>query len=111
MLLQLSVNTINAKEKYPVGYVNTLQGTKSKHELTRGNTYPTIALPFGMHTWTPQTGKNGYGWKYQYLGLCRRLFMFNRNGNIFFVVKRWVSIKHYKNERIDLLIPTALLCR
>lgn len=49
-----------------VKYVNTLQGTNSKHELTRGNTYPTTALPFGMHTWTPQTGKNGDGWKYQY---------------------------------------------
>jgi predicted alpha-1,2-mannosidase len=49
-----------------VSYVNTLQGTNSKHELTRGNTYPTTALPFGMHTWTPQTGKNGDGWKYQY---------------------------------------------
>ena len=49
-----------------VGYVNTLQGTNSKHELTRGNTYPTTALPFAMHTWTPQTGRNGDGWKYQY---------------------------------------------
>ncbi len=49
-----------------VHYVNTLQGTNSKHELTRGNTYPTTALPFAMHTWTPQTGKNGDGWKYQY---------------------------------------------
>tara|TARA_R110002050_G_scaffold261165_3_gene401137 strand:+ start:6620 stop:8905 length:2286 start_codon:yes stop_codon:yes gene_type:complete len=49
-----------------VDYVNTLQGTNSKHELTRGNTYPTTALPFGMNTWTPQTGNNGDGWKYQY---------------------------------------------
>ena len=49
-----------------VHYVNTLQGTNSSFELTHGNTYPTTALPFGMHTWTPQTGKNGDGWKYQY---------------------------------------------
>lgn len=49
-----------------VEYVNTLQGTNSKFELTRGNTYPTTALPFGMNTWTPQTGANGDGWKYQY---------------------------------------------
>src|SRR5690606_34109638 len=47
-------------------YVNTLQGTNSSFELTYGNTYPTTALPFGMHTWTPQTGENGDGWKYQY---------------------------------------------
>jgi len=49
-----------------VDYVNTLQGTNSKHQLTRGNTYPTTALPFAMNTWTPQTGNNGDGWKYQY---------------------------------------------
>ena len=55
-----------AQETNLVRYVNTLQGTNSSHELTRGNTYPTTALPFGMHTWTPQTGKNGDGWKYQY---------------------------------------------
>ncbi len=66
MLLQLAITTLYAKEKELADYVNTLQGTNSKHELTRGNTYPTTALPFGMHTWTPQTGKNGDGWKYQY---------------------------------------------
>lgn len=55
-----------AQQKELVNYVNTLQGTNSKFQLTRGNTYPTTALPFGMHTWTPQTGKNGDGWKYQY---------------------------------------------
>lgn len=66
MFSALGLSTLNAKEKNPVDYMNTLQGTNSKHELTRGNTYPTTALPFGMHTWTPQTGKNGDGWKYKY---------------------------------------------
>ncbi len=66
MLLQRSIITINGKGKDPVDYVNVLQGTNSKHELTSGNTYPPTALPFGMHTWAPQTGKNGDGWKYQY---------------------------------------------
>lgn len=47
-----------------VSYVNTLQGTNSRFELTRGNTYPITALPFGMHTWTPQTGVNGDDRKY-----------------------------------------------
>ncbi|MES2428576.1 MAG: GH92 family glycosyl hydrolase [Bacteroidota bacterium] len=63
----LLINTAFA-QKQPdlVNYVNTLQGTNSQFKLTRGNTYPTTALPFGMHTWTPQTGKNGDGWKYQY---------------------------------------------
>ncbi|MFB6342763.1 GH92 family glycosyl hydrolase [Saccharicrinis sp. FJH62] len=55
-----------AQNKNLADYVNTLQGTNSKFELTHGNTYPTTALPFAMHTWTPQTGPNGDGWKYQY---------------------------------------------
>ncbi|TKC03678.1 GH92 family glycosyl hydrolase [Pedobacter frigoris] len=66
ILLSFLMSTALAQEKDLVQYVNTLQGTNSKHELTRGNTYPTTALPFGMHTWTPQTGRNGDGWKYQY---------------------------------------------
>lgn len=55
-----------AKSTDLVQYVNTLQGTNSHFGLTRGNTYPTTALPFAMHTWTPQTGENGDGWKYQF---------------------------------------------
>lgn len=47
-------------------YANTLQGTDSSFGLSRGNTYPATALPFGMHMWSPQTGRNGEGWKYQY---------------------------------------------
>ncbi|MET4139784.1 GH92 family glycosyl hydrolase [Pedobacter sp. UYP1] len=65
-LLCFLCSSTYAQEVNLVRYVNTLQGTNSSHELTRGNTYPTTALPFGMHTWTPQTGKNGDGWKYQY---------------------------------------------
>lgn len=61
-----AVNAAFAQDADLVKYVNTLQGTNSEHRLTRGNTYPTTALPFGMHTWTPQTGNNGDGWKYQY---------------------------------------------
>lgn len=49
-----------------VKYVNTLQGTNSSFELSAGNTYPTTALPFSVHAWSPQTGKNGDGWKYKY---------------------------------------------
>jgi predicted alpha-1,2-mannosidase len=53
-------------QKSLVDYVNTLQGTNSSWDLSYGNTYPTIALPFPMHSWSPQTGKNGDGWKYTY---------------------------------------------
>jgi predicted alpha-1,2-mannosidase len=64
--LWLSGHCLYADTPDLVKYVNTLQGTNSSFELTRGNTYPTTALPFAMHTWTPQTGRNGDGWKYQY---------------------------------------------
>jgi predicted alpha-1,2-mannosidase len=50
----------------PVEYINPLMGTMSKPELSNGNTYPAIALPWGMNTWTPQTGKMGDGWQYTY---------------------------------------------
>ncbi len=50
----------------PVNWVNPLMGTDSKHSLSNGNTYPSIALPWGMNVWTPQTGKMGDGWQYQY---------------------------------------------
>lgn len=50
----------------PVDYVSTLVGTESTYELSTGNTYPAVAMPWGMNAWTPQTGKNGDGWTYQY---------------------------------------------
>ncbi|WP_134091229.1 GH92 family glycosyl hydrolase [Olivibacter sp. XZL3] len=50
----------------PVDYVSTLVGTLSKHSLSTGNTYPAIALPWGMNFWSPQTGKMGDGWMYTY---------------------------------------------
>jgi putative alpha-1,2-mannosidase len=43
-----------------------LVGTLSKHSLSTGNTYPAIALPWGMNFWTPQTGRMGDGWQYVY---------------------------------------------
>ena len=50
----------------PVEYVSTLVGSQSDFTLSTGNTYPAIALPWGMNFWTPQTGKNGDGWAYTY---------------------------------------------
>ena len=50
----------------PVDYVNPLVGTESKFELSTGNTYPAIAMPWGMNFWMPQTGKMGDGWAYVY---------------------------------------------
>ena len=50
----------------PVDYVNPLMGTQSSFQLSTGNTYPAIAMPWGMNCWVPQTGKNGDGWQYTY---------------------------------------------
>jgi predicted alpha-1,2-mannosidase len=47
-------------------YVNPLMGTQSNYKISNGNTYPAIALPWGMNTWTPETGKMGDGWQYTY---------------------------------------------
>ncbi len=50
----------------PSSLVNPLTGTLSDFELSAGNTYPAIAMPWGMNFWTPQTGENGSGWQYNY---------------------------------------------
>lgn len=50
----------------PVDYVNPLMGTDSKPSLSNGNTFPAIGFPWGMNLWTPQTGRMGDGWAYQY---------------------------------------------
>ncbi len=54
------------KLKHPSDYVVTLMGTQSDYSFSTGNTYPAVALPWGMHFWTPQTGKMGDGWAYTY---------------------------------------------
>ena len=55
-----------SKQTSLVDYINPLMGTDSKYDLSNGNTYPAIALPWGMNFWTPQTGKMGDGWQYTY---------------------------------------------
>lgn len=65
--LMLGLSTVFAqKTKELVDYVNPLMGTDSKFSLSNGNTYPAIALPWGMNFWMPQTGKMGDGWAYVY---------------------------------------------
>jgi len=68
LLIVLSswINITKAQNFNPVDWVNPLVGTASKHSLSSGNTYPAIALPWGMNFWTPQTGKMGDGWAYTY---------------------------------------------
>ena len=64
MMLSAALTASAAVE--PVDYVSTLVGTESKYSLSTGNTYPAIAMPWGMNFWTPQTGANGDGWQYTY---------------------------------------------
>ncbi|MWC42126.1 GH92 family glycosyl hydrolase [Sphingomonas carotinifaciens] len=49
-----------------VDLANPLIGTASSYELSYGNTYPAVAVPFGMNFWSPVTGKMGNGWSYTY---------------------------------------------
>ena len=56
----------SGEKTFPVDYVSTLVGTQSSYQLSTGNTYPAIALPWGMNFWVPQTGKMGDGWVYTY---------------------------------------------
>lgn len=46
------------------GLPDPLVGTDSSFELSHGNTYPGIFVPFAMANWTPQTSEGG--WPYQY---------------------------------------------
>lgn len=50
----------------PADLANPLIGTDSNFELSNGNTYPAIALPWAMNFWTPMTNKMGDGWAYRY---------------------------------------------
>ncbi len=62
----LNANFVFGQKVNPVDYVNTLMGTDSKNLVSNGNTYPALALPWGMNFWMPQTGKMGDGWAYTY---------------------------------------------
>lgn len=55
-----------AAEESLADLVNPLMGTDSSYELSYGNTYPAVAVPWGMNFWTPVTGKMGSGWGYVY---------------------------------------------
>ncbi len=66
LISSLAFAQAQKETREPVDWVNPLMGTDSKYELSNGNTYPTIALPWGMNFWTPQTGGMGDGWQYTY---------------------------------------------
>src|SRR5215469_3106156 len=61
MLICLALSAQSLADK-----VNPLGGTASSYEFSTGNLYPAVGVPFGMHSWTPQTGRNSDGWTYRY---------------------------------------------
>lgn len=65
-LLFFVTTGLTAQVASPVDEVNTLMGSDSEFKLSNGNTYPAIALPWGMNFWTPQTARMGDGWVYNY---------------------------------------------
>ena len=73
ILLVVSCKNIEHEEKTNeeeksnlVDLVNPLMGTDSDYSLSNGNTYPAIAMPWGMNFWTPMTSEMGNGWTYEY---------------------------------------------
>ena len=67
LLLITACGHPSTPEVHPSNYVSTLVGTLSDHSFSTGNTYPAIALPWGMNFWTPVTAQREEdGWAYQY---------------------------------------------
>ncbi|HQH23047.1 MAG TPA: GH92 family glycosyl hydrolase [Bacteroidales bacterium] len=67
MILSTGCSDIRSDDDFdPVELVSPLMGTDSEFRLSNGNTYPAIALPWGMNFWTPQTRRMGDGWAYTY---------------------------------------------
>ena len=67
VILMCTAQILSAVEENDyASFVNPLVGSQSSFQLSAGNTYPAIAMPWSMNFWTPQTGKNGDGWQYVY---------------------------------------------
>jgi len=66
MTMALRVHAQDVKINNVADWANPLMGTSSSFELSNGNTYPAVAVPWGMNFWTAQTGKMGDGWQYMY---------------------------------------------
>lgn len=66
VLIIMLFKRTNKPEVSPVDLVNPLMGTDSDYKLSNGNTYPAIALPWGMNFWSPQTRNMNNGWGYTY---------------------------------------------
>lgn len=66
LILLLTAGGISCCSPSVEEFVNPLQGTMSVPNFSTGNTYPAVAVPWGMNFWTAQTRENGNGWQYVY---------------------------------------------
>ena len=68
MVLVLTGIPVLAQDaSHTVDLVNPLVGTDSEPALSNGNTYPAIAVPWGMNFWAPVTNPDRRsGWAYNY---------------------------------------------
>lgn len=60
-----AINGVGADDQL-VTLANPLQGTDSTPEFSHGNTYPEIALPFPMNSWSPYTEPQDNSFFYQF---------------------------------------------
>ncbi len=72
IVLAIAAGTALYAQQHLADLPDPLVGTDSRYELSRGNTYPAVFMPFGMANWTPQTGEGG--WPYQYSATSIRGF-------------------------------------
>ena len=49
----------------PADWVDPLIGTDSSYEFSNGNTYPVVAMPWGMAAFTPQTQDDGWTYRWR----------------------------------------------
>lgn len=66
MLVLTVAGRVGHAQSRPTDYVNTLRGTDSTQDFSRGNTFPAVTLPFGFNFWTPVTEGNSDSWLYKY---------------------------------------------
>ncbi len=103
-LAMLLSSSVAQAKKSVVDYVSTLVGTQSSYALSTGNTYPAIALPWGMNFWMPQTGKMGDGWAYTYTADKIRGFKQTHQPNASLMKTNELLGSHIKQSRQHLII-------
>jgi putative alpha-1,2-mannosidase len=110
IILIVGIFTLSCKtgQENLVRYVNTLQGTDSRPDFSYGNTYPTVAVPYPMHAFSPQTGKNGDGWKYQYEATSIRGFQLTHQCSPW--VRDYATISLMPQTGMKQLNLTIMLC-